>query len=158
MCGVARRKRPSRRGKAASEQARQQAGLSWSLDRLSDTFAREWDKTYSCYITVRQCLMSGKNGSRQPLTSSSESVLCLVRIVHATFPSDSTHCLTVTSKSVCCATVPSGGREGFTPSTLTVTACPIPLWTGIHTPYLKTLRLETRLSDGGARITKCQNY
>ena len=55
------------------------------------------DKTYRCY------------GSGQALTSPSDSVLCLLRKVHARFPSDRAHCSMVTSKSVCHRTALDGG-------------------------------------------------
>ena len=41
---------------------------------------RQWDETYSC------------NGSRQTLTSSSDSVMCLSRTAHASFLSDTKLC------------------------------------------------------------------
>ena len=56
--------------------------------------------------TIRHCHTTlGQNthsccSSRQILTSPWNSVLCLMRTVHARFLSDTTHCLMVTSKSV----------------------------------------------------------
>ena len=51
-------------------------------DPVPGTVVRRWDKTYSCY------------GSRQTLTSPSDSVLCLMRIARARFLSDTTECVT----------------------------------------------------------------
>ena len=52
---------------------------------------------------------SGRYGNRQTLTSPSDSVSCLMRTAHARFLSDTTHCLIVTSRSVCRETVPDIG-------------------------------------------------
>ena len=48
--------------------------------------------------------------SRQTLTSLLDSVLCLMRAAHARFLSDTARCRMVTSKSVCCVTVPDAGQ------------------------------------------------
>ena len=48
-------------------------------DPIPDTVVRQWNKTNSCY------------GSRQTLTSASDSVLCLTRMAHARFLADTTH-------------------------------------------------------------------
>ena len=62
---------------------------------LSGTVLRQWDEAYSCH------------GSRHTLTSSSDSVLCLMGIAYARFLLDTTNCPTVTSKSVCRTTAVS---------------------------------------------------
>ena len=54
-------------------------------DPPPDTVLRQWDKTHSCY------------GSRQTLTSPSDCVLCLIKIVLARFLSHATRCAMVTS-------------------------------------------------------------
>ena len=54
-------------------------------------------KTYSCY------------GSKQTLASLSDSVLCLMKITHARLLSDTSHCPTATSQSVCRRTELDGG-------------------------------------------------
>ena len=74
--------------------------VAYNPDPPSGTVLRQWDKTHSCF------------GSR--LTSTSDSVLCLMRIAHARFLSDTTHCPIVTSKSVCRTTVSDGGSGAFT--------------------------------------------
>ena len=76
-------------------------------DPIPDTVVRQWNKTNSCY------------GSRQTLTSASDSVLCLMRISHARFLSDSTHCQLMTSKSFYRTTVSDpiscyGSRQSLT--------------------------------------------
>ena len=59
----------------------------------SDTVVRQRDKTYSCY------------GNRQTTTPPSDSVLCLMRIAHARFLSDTTHCPMMTSVFLSCDSV-----------------------------------------------------
>ena len=85
-------------------------GLSLKMDEglrpegpypLLDSVDRPLGQTYSCY------------GSRQTLTSPSDSVLCLMRIAHAKFPSDTTRCPMVTSESVCPTTMPIIVDRGF---------------------------------------------
>ena len=66
-------------------------------DPHSDTVVRPRDKTYSCY------------GSRQTLTSPSDSVWCLMKTAHARFLSHMTRCPIATSKPVCRTTVPNSG-------------------------------------------------
>ena len=46
---------------------------------------------------------------RHTLPSPSDGVLCLMKLVRATFLSDTAHCPMVTSKSVCRMTVPDSG-------------------------------------------------
>ena len=55
------------------------------LQILPGTVPPRWDKDYRC------C------GSRQTLISSFDSVLCLMRIMHGRFLSDTRHCPMVTS-------------------------------------------------------------
>ena len=70
-------------------------------DPLPRTVVGQWDKTYCCY------------GSIQTLTLSSDSVLRLMRIAHARFMSDTTHCRMVTSKFVFLATAPDDGSGPY---------------------------------------------
>ena len=69
------------------------------LNPPAGTLERQWDRRYCCYA------------SRQTLTSSSDSVLCLMRIARARFLSNTRHCPMVTSKFVCPTTMP-GWRSG----------------------------------------------
>ena len=87
------------------------SSVSCGPDPPLGTVPRQLDKTYSCY------------GSRQTLTSPSDSVFCLVTVAsHARFLSDTAHHPMVTSKSVCRTTVPDSVSGPFAPCLIPVTS------------------------------------
>ena len=59
-------------------------------------------------------------GSSQTLLSPSDSILCMMRMAHAAFLSDTTHCPMVTSRSICRTTMPDNDTGSYPWSAITM--------------------------------------
>ena len=70
------------------------------IDRVSDRVSRQAPVHCQAKCTI------SRYGSRQTLTSPSGSILCMMRLAHAGFLSDTTHNSIVTLEFVCRMTVP----------------------------------------------------